>query len=141
MNILLFLSLILIIFLYLYISKKVKYGQIQQIFLVDLIFLFVLCCSVFLQSILSKKLNINPIFFEYFSYIGGCFLPVSIFFTGLIFANTKIKFKKLYLLFFIIPICSLLILWTNNIHLLFYISYSVNIYDTIFGPYFNIHCI
>ena len=60
MNILLFLSLILIIILYLYISKKVKQGQIQQIFLVDLVLLFVLCFSVFLQSILTEKLNINP---------------------------------------------------------------------------------
>ena len=114
MNILLFLSLILIIILYLYISKKVQQGQIQQIFLVDLILLFVLCCSVFLQSILSEKFNINPMFFDYFAYIGGCFLPVSVFFTGLVFSNTKIKFKKSHLLLFVIPTLSLLLLSLGN---------------------------
>ena len=141
MNILLFLSLILIIVLYLYISKKVKYGQIQQIFLIDLVLLFILCGSVFLQSILSEKLNINPIFFEYFAYIGGCFLPISVFFTGLIFANTKIKLKKSYLLLFIIPVISLILLWTNDFHHLFYVQYSTNINDTIYGNYVNIHSI
>jgi len=141
MNILLFLSLILIIILYLYISKKVKQGQIQQIFLVDLVLLFVLCFSVFLQSILSEKFNINPMFFDYFAYIGGCFLPVSVFFTGLIFANTKIKFKKSYLLLLVIPFISLIIVWTNNLHHLFYINYSLDLSKNVYGPYFNIYSV
>lgn len=139
MNILLFLSLILIIILYLYISKKVKKAQIQKIFLINLILLFILCFGVFLQSIFSEKLNINPIYFDYFAYIGGCFLPVSMFVCSLIFSNTKLVFKKKYIFLLIIPIISLLMLWTNNWHHLFYINYSINMDETVFGLYFYIH--
>lgn len=141
MNILLFISLFVTIILYFYISRKVKKGQIQQIFLIDLILVFILGLGVFLQSIFSEKLNINPIYFEYLSYIGGCFLPVSILFTGLIFANTKIKFKKRYCLLFIIPIISLLLLWTNDYHHLFYVNYSINLNDTVTGPYTIVYLI
>lgn len=141
MNILLFLSLILIIALFFYISRKIKKGQIQQIFLVNLVLLFILSFGIFLQGTLSQRFNINPIYFEYFSYIGGCFLPVGIFFMGLIFSNTKINFKKRYLLLFIIPTISLILLWTNNYHHIFYKNYSINMEEMIAGPYYNIYAI
>ncbi len=47
-----------------------------------------------MQILFSDKLNIDPIYFDYFAYIGGCFVPVSIFMTALIFVNTKITFKN-----------------------------------------------
>ena len=58
---------------------------------------------------------------------------------GLIFANTKIKFKKKYLLLFIIPIISLLVLWTNDYHHLFYEHYSVDFQENVYGPYAIVH--
>ena len=141
MNVLLFISIILIIILYIYISKKVNKGQMKQIFLITLILLFILSLSIFLQSILSQRFNINPYYFEYFAYIGGCFLPVAVLFMGLIFANTKIKFKKSYLLLFIIPIISLIMIWTNDYHHLFYVNYSLTLGDNVLGPYYNIYSI
>ena len=82
----------------------------------------------------------NPWNFENFIYIGTCFLPVAIFFTGLIFAKTKITFKKKYLLFFIVPALSLIVLWTNDYHHLFYKIYSyLYLSDCKVGPYMIIH--
>ena len=99
-----------------------------------------ICCVGQLLSIfLSEKFNIPPIYFDYIVYIGTCFLPVGIFFTSLTFVNTKVKFKKEYILLFVIPIISLIMLWTNDLHHLFYIEYSKYIHKTIFGPYFTIH--
>ena len=141
MEILLFLSLVLIVFFYFYISKNVKKGQLQKIFLIVLTLLFILCLGVFLESILSQRLNINPIYFDYITYAGACFLPVSMFFTSLSFANTKMTFKRFHFLLFIIPVISLLVLWTNDFHHLFYKEYSINLNDTVNGPYMNIHII
>ena len=61
------------------------------------------------------------------------------FFMALIFSRTKIKFNKWYCLLFIIPITSLLVLWTNNFHHLFYKVYSTNFIDTVYGNYFYVH--
>lgn len=132
-------SIIISIILFIYIAKSKTQSQIKKIFEINIGLLIILTASVLCQALWANKFNINPIKFEYFSYIGGCFLPVSVFFTGLIFYKTKIKFKKKYLLIFVIPIISLIILWTNDYHHLFYEQYSTNISKNVYGPYMIIH--
>lgn len=130
-------SLILLI----YIFKQKNKSQLQNIFLVTIGLVFFWNFGILLQNQLSTKYNIDPYIFECFVYIFTCFLPVSLFFTSLIFENTKIKFKKRYLLLFIVPILSLIVLWTNDYHHLFYRKYSIHLNDTITGPYTIVHYI
>ena len=118
-------------------SKSKK--QIKKIFSFNLICLLICTIGQITQILFSQKLGIKPIYFDYFVYIGTCFLPISVYFTGLFFENTKIQFKKKYIVLFIIPIISLLILWTNDYHHLFYKQYSTSIADTVYGPYMVIH--
>ena len=137
--ILLIIALIADIFLLVMILKSVNKNQIKKIFSFNL-FCLVICISGQIAQILfADRFHINPVYFDYFVYIGTCFLPVSVFFTGLVFVNTKIVFKKKYLLLFIIPIISLLVLWTNDFHHLFYESYSVDFQKNVYGPYATIH--
>lgn len=133
------LSAILITGLLILILRAKSKNQLQKIFAFDLICVLIISVGVALQEIFSKKFNVNPMFFEYFIYIGTCFLPIGIYFTGLIFANTKIKMRKSYLLLFIIPIITLLVLWTNNFHHMFYKNYSTNLSECTYGPYLTIH--
>ena len=121
------------------ISKSVNKSQIKSIFTCNLICLFICCFGQVSQILLSKEFNIKPVYFDYFVYIGTCFLPVTVFLTGLIFYNNKIKLKKIHLLLLIIPIISLLVLWTNDFHHLFYKKYSINISETVYGSYMLIH--
>lgn len=137
--ILLILSTILTLSLYVYISKVKNKNQLQKCFCLDLLCLFIICIGIILQTVLSNLYNIPAIYFENFIYIGTCFLPVCIYFTGLIFEKTKLTFNKKYLLFFVIPIISLVVLWTNNIHHLFYINYSLNINECEYGKYKIVH--
>ena len=132
-------SIIISGILFIYIVKNKTKNQINQIFAVNIALVIILTLSVLSQTLFAQKYNIDPVRFEYFSYIGGCFLPVSVFFTGLIFANTKIKFKKKYLLLIIVPIFSLVTLWTNDYHHLFNKHYSVNFQENIYGPCATIH--
>lgn len=137
---LLILSALSIIITLIYILRTKGKSQLKTIFCVDLICVLVICIGVILQDVLSKNFNWNPWNFEKFIYIGTCLLPVAIFFTGLIFAKTKISFKKRYLLFFIIPVLSLVVLWTNDYHHLFYKTYSyLYLSDCEVGPYMIIH--
>lgn len=137
---LLILSALSIVITLIYILRTKGRSQLKTIFCVDLICVLVICLGVIFQDILSKNFNWNPWNFEKFIYIGTCFLPVAIFFTGLIFAKTKITFKKKYLLFFIVPALSLIVLWTNDYHHLFYKIYSyLYLSDCKVGPYMIIH--
>ena len=121
--------------------KQKNRNQLQRFFAIDLFLLLVLCVFVLLQILLSDLLHIPPVYFDYFAYICACFFPITLFFTSLVFANTKLKLKKIHLLLFIIPIISLLVLWTNDFHHLFYVNYSINLKETVFGPYFIVHSI
>lgn len=136
---LLILSALSIVITLIYVLRTKGRSQLKTIFCVDLICVLVICLGVIFQDILSKNFNWNPWNFEKFIYIGTCFLPVAIYFTGLIFAKTKITFKKRYLLFFIVPISSLIVLWTNDYHHLFYKHYSININEGVPGNYMIVH--
>ena len=128
-------NLILII----YLAKGKNKAQLNKMFICALSLLILWSVGLIMQITLAEPLNIEPVYFDYFVYIGACFVPVTVFFIGLIFANTKITFKKRYLLLFIVPIISLLMLWTNDYHHLFYIQYSTNIADAVYGPYLTVH--
>lgn len=137
---LLMLSTLSIVITLIYVLRTKGRSQLKTIFCVDLICVLVIGLGVIFQDILSKYFSWNPWNFENFIYIGTCFLPVAIFFTGLIFAKAKITFKKKYLLFFIVPALSLIVLWTNDYHHLFYKIYSyLYLSDCKVGPYMIIH--
>ena len=130
----------LILLLYIrYTKKDYSNNLLIEVFSVNLLLILVWNAPLILQILSVGKSIINPIIFDYVAYIGICFLPVSMFFTGTIFANTKITFKNSHLLLFIVPVISLLTLWTNDYHHLFYEVYSLNLNETITGPYAIVH--
>ena len=124
-----------------YLTKNQNKSQMSKTFIITLVLLFIWVLSMILQITLSPTLNIEPIYFEYLVYIGACLVPVGVFFIGLIYYKTKIKFKPIYLITLIIPITSLLMLWTNDFHHLFYEVYSVDLNLAKYGPFANIHAI
>ena len=140
-GILLILCTILVSFVAVYIRKTAKKTQFADVFLLNFIFVIIWNLSMIAQIFLSDLLNIEPIYFDYVAYIGICFLPVSLLFTGILFTRTKIQFKWYHILLFIVPAISLTALWTNDYHHLFYVEYSTNLSEAVFGPFMTIHSI
>ena len=139
--ILLLISTFSIILLLWNILKKRPLSQLQKAFASVLGSVLIICIGVISQLMGTTFFEIEPIHFENYIYIGTCMLPVALFFTAIIFKNTKIKFKKTYLLLFIIPLITLSILYTNKFHNLFYKIYSSNLNEMVFGSYFYVHTI
>ncbi len=130
-----------ILFLLWYILRKKPITQMQEIFFAVLCCVLLICVGVIIQDICSSIFDINPAYFENFIYIGTCFFPIVLFFMALTFKNTKVQFKTKYIFLFIIPVLTLLILWTNNYHHLFYEHYSSNLNEMVYGSYFYIHSV
>jgi len=137
----LIISILLTWLLFTFIQKMKVEKQLKISFSCILACLLICCTGLLLQLACSHYDGIPAIYFDYFVYIGTCFLPLAFFFTGLVFSKTKITFKKRYSILFIIPITSLIVLWTNDMHNLFYVKYSTVISDTIYGVYFYVHTI
>ena len=106
-------------------TMKISFSYLCILMLIWLI-------GLILQATLSTRLNIPPIYFDYFVYIGACLMPVGFYNFYKTFSNTKYKLNKKLL---IIPILSLILLWTNDFHHLFYKVYSTDINKTVTGWY------
>lgn len=90
---------------------------------------------LFIHSALITRLAIIM------NYIGVIFMPVAILLMGIIFARSKIRFSWHYQLLLIVPVLSVLILVTNDMHHLFFVKYSPRISESIPGQYFYVHAI
>lgn len=84
-------------------------------------------------QIIFKDSKISPIYFDYITYIGGAFEPLLFFKIALLYYKRNIDIK-IYRWMYILPIIFIAMVWTNDWHHLFYIKYSIQLSDTIFGP-------
>lgn len=139
--ILLIISTLSIILLMGKIRRKKPVSQLQNAFATVLLTVLIISVGVIAQLVCTIFFSIEPIYFENFIYIGTCILPVALFFVSIIFRNTKIRFRKRYLLLFVIPFLTLAVLYTNQYHHLFYKIYSSNLNEMVYGPYFYVHSI
>lgn len=136
--ILIFVSAVLILLLKNLLSQNNKKKPLSKIFIILFgLMLFWLVCMI-LQIIFLSKYSISLKYFFNLYYISICFLPIAFYFMAIIFENGKLEFKKSYLLLFIVPITSLILLWTNDYHHLFYKEYSMSL-ATAYGPWFYVH--
>ena len=131
--------LILIVGISLYYNKNAK-GQVKNFFMAVLILMFIWTFCFILQ-IGFQNTDISPLLFEGFSAFGACFLPVYFLFFGMSFSKTKVKINWYHRLLFIIPVISTYLMFTNNKHHLFYVYYSPNMQQIIWGPYLVLHSI
>ena len=135
---LLFISILLNIFIGIYIMRMKNKHQIHYAFLCNILFMFIWSFSRLLQLFWQ---NNEPfvIRMEHISYIGVIFLPVSLLYTGIVYAKTRIKFSWYHLLFLIIPLISLFVVFTNDYHHLFIIKYSFVSTGFVYGDYYIVH--
>ena len=95
---LLVLSTLLTVVMFVYISCQKDRKQLHNVFCLNLFCSLIISVGVLCQAVCNYFFSIPSIWFENIIYIGTCFLPLTVFFTSLIFTNTKITFKKSYLL-------------------------------------------
>lgn len=132
---------VILLLLVRYLTDKKRKKQLEKAFIILFLVHILWMIGLILQVICVDRFKMNPIYFDYFIYIWICFSPVVFLFISLIFSRTKITITKKYILLFFIPILSLLILWTNDLHHLFYKEYSTDYAETVYGPYLYVHLI
>ncbi len=121
------------------IKLKFEKLNVSNIMSVMFFMLTVWCLGLLGQSIFIKLNSTgNPIYFDYITYIGICFTPPIALIMSIKYWGAKINNLKIFCLS-IIPILSLIILWTNDYHNLFYKHYSVNFSEAIYGPMFYVN--
>lgn len=134
-------STFLIICLFLFIRRNKNKQQLKFAFFGILVSLLICCTGLILQILFSEQFNINPIYFDYFVYIGTCGISIFYIILSNIFIKTKIQFSWKYAWLLVMPAICLITLWTNDFHHLFYKTYSTQFSETVGGPFFYITAI
>ncbi|MCL6573659.1 MAG: hypothetical protein K6T88_18585, partial [Bacillus sp. (in: Bacteria)] len=133
--ILLFLSILLILFLGFLVGRMKNKKQIHYAFLSNIVFLFIWSFARLIQIFVQDNYK-YAVLLEHLSYIGVIFVPISLLYTGIIFAKTRIEFSWKHLLLFIVPAISLFMVFTNNYHHLFIVKYSFMSTGFVYGSYY-----
>lgn len=137
--ILLFVTLIATLTFAFFTRKKQKstlYSLFRVLFLLLSLHVVSLILLFYFKDII---LNMDTLMYiDAISYISTCNLPVILFFISSIYENKETNLKKYWYLF-IIPILSIIIIFTNPLHHLFCKSYAINVADVQLGPYFYVH--
>lgn len=132
-------SILLVTGLFFIIFKAKNKKQIHYVFLTIMLLLFIWNLGELLGIYTEKLFGYTSMFFLNIKFIGVVLVPPVVLLTGLIFAYTKIEFSKKYLLIFIIPLLSYIVLLTNKYHHLFFTEFSFT--KELFGKYFMINTI
>ncbi len=125
---------ILFISVQFYRNKK----QIHLIISLLLGSMFIWTCSLIMQ-LFYRNTSVDPILFEGFASFGACFVPIFFLLLGFTFSKTKLKWNWKYLLLFIVPCITTILMFTNNYHHLLYKHYSIYLNETVAGPYMVFH--
>ena len=135
---LLLLSVLLISFIGAYIFRMKNKQQIHYVFLLNVLFMFIWSICRLIQISVQEDKEL-VILLEHISYIGVILVPISLLFTGIIYAKTKINISIKYLPLIIIPLISLVIVFTNEFHHLFIVEYSFISTGFVYGKYYIVH--
>lgn len=140
-HILLFVTLFAILVLVFFTTRKKDkslYKLFRILFLLLSLHVLALILLFYLKDYIQNQENL--LFIDGLTYISTCNLPVVLYFIALRYENKNVSLKKYWFLF-IIPILTILIIYTNNFHHLFCSNYSINVSDVNLGPYFYVHMI
>ena len=131
----------LIIYRYI-VHKSIRHSQLVSAFKLLIACMILWCTGLIVQILIINFTKINPLYIDYFIYCPVAFTPVVFFYVACTYVknNSEKKLKK-YIYLSIVPIITLIVLWTNDVHHLFYKIYSINPDETVFGKYFYVHSI
>lgn len=75
------------------------------------------------------------VFVDNFAYFGAAFVPVTMLLLGLAYQKSFKGFSRAYGLLFVFPVITMVVIFTNDFHHLFYLSYTPGV-GYVQGPYF-----
>lgn len=141
-TILLMIAMIICVILVIMLNNKLKPNKLARLMSISFMILFIWCAGIFAQKIsIENNSSIEPIYFDYITYIGICFLFPCMNILSFYYKDEKTSKKKWWILLFIVPLISILSLWTNDFHYLFYKIYSVKFSETEYGIMFYVNTI
>lgn len=127
-------ALIMVIIVMAFLQNIKNKGNLYKHFMRFMTLLTIPLISLALQ-ILFTNTSIQPIYFDYVTYIFTFFAPLELLKISILFYKPEANVKRVNFLYIISTIC-LVMLWTNDLHHSFYVVYSTEFSTTQYGILF-----
>ena len=123
----------------LYIRKRVEKENTSLKYFICLVFCMIMWCiildiQIFIIDFISPS---KAIYSDYIVYIFVVLMPVFLFLFAYSELTGKTRIERWQLSLFILAFFNLIMIWTNDFHHLFYVRYSTEFSNTVFGPFYT----
>lgn len=121
--------------LFIFILKLKNKKTLHRFTAFAVLVIFLWCAVLLTEQYLIKLNSYDGIILTNIMISVSSFVPLSLFFFGYVYAKSDAKINKWLYLLFIIPIISIILIWTNAFHHLYYVRFSQINSERIAGPY------
>ena len=123
----------------LYIRKRVEKENTSLKYFICLVFCMIMWCiildiQIFIIDFISPS---KAIYSDYIVYIFVVLMPVFLLLFAYSELTGKTRIERWQLSLFILSFFNLIMIWTNDFHHLFYVRYSTEFSNTVFGPFYT----
>lgn len=123
----------------LYIRKRVEKENTSLKYFICLVFCMIMWCiildiQIFIIDFISPS---KAIYSDYIVYIFVVLMPVFLLLFAYSELTGKTRIERWQLSLFILSFFNLIMIWTNDFHHLFYVRYSTEFSNTVFGSFYT----
>lgn len=122
---------------YVFFAKEKK--TLHYLFIATIVELIIWNTAVLVGNYVAYDENLS-VFVDNFAYFGAAFVPVNLLLLGLAYQKSFKGFSKAYVLLFVPSVVTMIVVFTNDFHHLFYLSHS-STEGYVQGPYFIVYAL
>ena len=136
-----YITLLLCVVMIIIILRKSQPSQVRTAILIMLIIVVISTINDILLIKIFTATNVINTFFVKFSSIGSSLMPVSLLYLGKVILHPDWRPKLRHSIFLVVPLISIIMMFTNDLHHLVFIDFSLSSSETVYGAYYIFHSV
>ena len=134
-------SFLLCIGMIVIVIRKCQESQVRTAFIFLLSVMILWSIGTLLELDFRLATGVTYMQFINICYIGICLLPVVILYLGKVILHSYWRIRPVHAAFLFIPLMSIAIVFTDPLHHLFFVNFSLYSSDAVYGVYYYFHSI
>ena len=132
-------SFVLSILLLIVVARKYRHSQVRTAFLVVIGLMTLWNAGTILEMDFRLVTGTTNMLFIDLCYIGICLVPVGVLYLGMVILQPDWRPKPIHAAFLLVPFLSIGVVFTNPLHHLFFVNFSLYSSEATYGIYYYFH--
>ena len=138
-NVFVHISLLLCIGMIVVVARMRQRSQIRVAFLFMFGIMVLWSAGTLLEVDFHYATGVTYMSFIHICYIGICLMPVALLYLGMAILRPEWSPRPAHALFLAIPILSIVMVFTDSLHHLFFVNFSLHSSEAVYGAYYYFH--